>query len=147
MPKLTFRLHRLQAIGTLLQTLKSPFAGGSDALGDGEVSRFAFATRPDACANGRGKSPCSQSVRTLLGMLKSERSRSQRGLDALEDACNLKCARSDTHLTIRTVPENICENESFWLISSDFPTLSHGFLLGFHLKPLIYDYPSLQPQI
>jgi len=48
-------LHRLQAVGTLLYVMRSPFTGRSEALGDGEVSRFAFATCLNACANARGR--------------------------------------------------------------------------------------------
>jgi hypothetical protein len=111
-------LHYLQAVGTLLQTLRLPSASCLDALGDGEVSRFAFATRPDACANAWAR----KSVFVTRP-------------DILEDACDLKCRRLDAHLTVRTTPEIKCEMNlfgSFFRISLN-PT---RFFVGFSPKTL-----------
>jgi hypothetical protein len=75
-----------------------------------------FATRPDPFANAKvSELPFADCA------------------DVLRDAYGLNCVRPDAHLTVWTVPENICENEYIWLISPVFFTPNTIFL-GFTME-------------
>jgi hypothetical protein len=59
-----------------------------------------------------------------------------------------KCTRPDNHLLGPDDTQYKSEMSDFWLISPEFPPLNMIFLYGFHRKkPLIYENPSLEPQI